>query len=566
MSFKPSSMMPAIFYLTGSISLVISLYLIMQNTTLILSWELLTVSSFSFNFDIILDEFSSTLILVVLAISSTIFLFSKTYMNEDPLKDRFTLILSLFVTSMLLLTLSPNLVTLLLGWDGLGITSFVLVMYYQNPKSLAGAMLTVLTNRFGDALILVAIIMAVQQNQLNIMYMHTTPQMMILPWLIMLAATTKSAQIPFVSWLPAAMAAPTPVSALVHSSTLVTAGVYLLVRLSPTLENTPAAKYLLIMSSLTIFLASMSALMENDLKKIIALSTLSQLGVMMMSLAFNLQHLAFFHLITHALFKALMFMCAGTIIMLNGHTQDLRLSSNIASQMPMTAAALLTSTLALSGFPYLAGFYSKDLILEMMMQESMNWIPLIIMFTATTLTSTYAARLVLIVLSGTNTPFKLNTMNMNSTDISFPSLTLSTASMIIATVVNWTIMHPLPHPTLSNMEKFTPLVIMIMGFYMAVAGPADMGSAPLKIHSKITSMWFLTPLSTQMILSKPLHISNTTIMSLEKGWMEFAGPTTLKMIMTTLANKLKNMEQMNIPSQMLFASMFMMFMFAIIMH
>lgn len=215
----------------------------------------------------------------------------------------------------------------------------------------------------------------------------------------MLAAITKSAQIPFSRWLPAAIAAPTPVSALVHSSTLVTAGVFLLFRFYSFLSSTAFFNIsLLIMATLTTLIAGLSANTECDIKKIIALSTLSQLGVIITRLGLGIPTLAFFHLITHALFKALLFLCAGTLIHLHHHSQDLRYIGNIFNQTPSIASALIISNLALCGAPFLSGFYSKDLILEISLFNSTNFLIIILFFFATGLTVRYTIRFLLAVL------------------------------------------------------------------------------------------------------------------------------------------------------------------------
>jgi NADH-ubiquinone oxidoreductase chain 5 len=212
--------------------------------------------------------------------------------------------------------------------------------------------------------------------------------------LVVLAAITKSAQIPFSAWLPAAIAAPTPVSALVHSSTLVTAGVYLLIRFSPLIEGSTATRVLLLISGLTIFMAGLGANFEFDLKKIIALSTLSQLGLMIRILSIGFYKLAYFHLLTHALFKALLFMCAGAVIHNIKDSQDIRNIGRLVGQIPYTAACLNVANLALCGIPFLAGFYSKDLILEMASLSYLNSFSFFLFFFSTGLTICYSLRLV----------------------------------------------------------------------------------------------------------------------------------------------------------------------------
>jgi NADH-ubiquinone oxidoreductase chain 5 len=202
-------------------------------------------------------------------------------------------------------------------------------------------------------------------------FLRNTFDIGLISLLVVLAAVTRSAQIPFSSWLPAAMAAPTPVSALVHSSTLVTSGVYLLIWFSPAF-NSLLCIFLLIISGLTIFMAGLGTNFEYDLRKIIALSTLRQLGLIISAVSVGLVSMAFFHFLTHALFKALLFMCAGSIIHIIKDSQDIRFIGSLSIQMPFTLVCLGVSSFALCGMPFLAGFYSRDLILEMVSFRYIN--------------------------------------------------------------------------------------------------------------------------------------------------------------------------------------------------
>jgi NADH-ubiquinone oxidoreductase chain 5 len=225
-------------------------------------------------------------------------------------------------------------------------------------------------------------------------------EILIIGRLVLLAAITKRAQIPFSAWLPAAIAAPTPVSALVHSSTLVTAGVYLLIRFNILFVDSVLGQFLLLIGGLTIFMAGLGANFEFDLKKIIALSTLRQLGLIIRILAIGFPKLAFFHLLTHALFKALLFICAGAIIHNIKNSQDIRIMGSLINQIPLTTACLNVANLALCGIPFLAGFYSKDLILEVVSLSYVNMFSFFLYFFSTGLTVCYSFRLVFYSLTG----------------------------------------------------------------------------------------------------------------------------------------------------------------------
>lgn len=248
-----------------------------------------------------------------------------SYINLDLKLNYFTLIVLSFIISMNLLIIFPHILFLLIGWDGLGITSYLLVIYYINDSSLRAGMITIITNRIGDALLIMGVALRFSFNDRLIQF---TKFRFFFALVFVLASLTKRAQFPFSAWLPAAIAAPTPVSSLVHSSTLVTAGVYIIIRFhSSVISFYLFSPILLFIGRFTCIFARIRAFFENDIKKVIALSTLRQLGVIFITLGINEPNLAFFHLNTHAMFKALLFVAAGRVIHIMG-TQDLRLLGN----------------------------------------------------------------------------------------------------------------------------------------------------------------------------------------------------------------------------------------------
>jgi len=305
----------------------------------------------------------------IMIISSIIFIYSVGYIDGEIYIGRFLMLILLFILSMLLMILSPNVVRILFGWDGLGLVSYCLVIYYQNYFSYNSGMVTVLRNRIGDVGLLITIGIATMYGSWNQWILGSSVE-----WVfILLAALTKRAQLPFSAWLPMAIAAPTPVSALVHSSTLVTAGVYLLIRYRDIVFREKRSNYLLIVISVTtMFMAGLIAVFENDLKKIIALSTLSQLGLIIMCLGLGLKILSFYHLLIHALFKSLLFICAGIIIHLIYNNQDIRKLGCLRNRAPYTLIRFYIANLALCGFPFLSGFYSKDIIIEIVYLKEIN--------------------------------------------------------------------------------------------------------------------------------------------------------------------------------------------------
>nr|UOU85104.1 NADH dehydrogenase subunit 5 [Nigrobaetis niger] len=510
-------------------------YLFMIDTTKILEMTLISLNSVDYTFIILLDSMSTTFMGVVLLIAGSVIFFSKDYMMGDPNISRFILLVTMFVLSMMALIMSPNLISILLGWDGLGLVSYCLVIYYQNIKSFNAGMLTALSNRIGDVMILVAIALMNSLGSYNFMnyFEHSWTLWIYTSILITIAACTKSAQIPFSAWLPAAMAAPTPVSALVHSSTLVTAGVYLMIRFSKPLISMNITKPLLVIACLTMFMAGLGASFEMDLKKIIALSTLSQLGLMMMALGMGMPKFAYFHMLSHALFKALLFMCAGNIIHGSGDNQDLRKMGIISLQMPLTSACLNTANLALCGTPFLAGFYSKDMILEAMLNNNMALIMMPLAYLATAFTVTYSIRLsyyALVAQPNSTSTHKLNDMNKFSCMAMMP---LGLLSIMAGSALSW---HLTPTPLLMNFpltQKLWILFILLLGILMAwmiIDSNLQCGQPNMTSNwgEWAGSMWFLPTMATRAYSWATINLGFNSTYMVDRGWMEFSTISVLK--------------------------------------
>jgi NADH-ubiquinone oxidoreductase chain 5 len=280
-------------------------------------------------------------------------------MDREKRRIGFTFLLLFFVISILFLVVRPNLFMLLLGWDGLGLTSYILVVYYRRRRRSVAGIVTFLINRLGDIFFLFGISFLVFFFDWEGIKMKS---ILFFGCVLLVAFSTKRAQVPFSSWLPAAMAAPTPVSSLVHSSTLVTAGVFLIVRFRAVIF--PYSFFLLSIGIITLLLAGLMANYEWDLKKLIAYSTLSQLGFIVTTFSIGLIILSFFHLITHAMFKASLFISAGTIIHRGDNRQEFRNSFNTQFSKPFISRAIFLCLLCLSGIPFTSGFFSKDIILD----------------------------------------------------------------------------------------------------------------------------------------------------------------------------------------------------------
>nr|QKK69227.1 NADH dehydrogenase subunit 5 [Antodynerus aff. limbatus GX]QKK69240.1 NADH dehydrogenase subunit 5 [Antodynerus aff. limbatus XZ] len=393
------------------ISLVISLLMMFYKQSFFFHWMAMSLNSFIMEFILFFDWISMIFVSLVSLISGFVLMYSIYYMEGDFTLDRFFYLVLLFVFSMYLMILSPNILSVLIGWDGLGLVSYGLIIYYQSWKSFNSGMVTVLLNRIGDVGILMMIGLLMAKGSWNLMFYFNSMNLIIM--FLILSSCTKSAQLPFSVWLPLAMAAPTPVSSLVHSSTLVTAGVYLMIRFNMFLMDF-GSKYLLMISSFTMFMAGFVANFENDLKKIIALSTLSQLGLMMSILSLGEVMMGFFHLVMHALFKSLLFMCSGIIIHLMLNNQDIRFMGSLIKFYPFVGLMFFFSSLSLCGLPFLSGFYSKDLIMESFLMKKINYFSLIMIFMSTMFTVSYSIRLInLVYINDLN---KLNCMCLKNED------------------------------------------------------------------------------------------------------------------------------------------------------
>nr|YP_009742241.1 NADH dehydrogenase subunit 5 [Zemeros flegyas]QID90326.1 NADH dehydrogenase subunit 5 [Zemeros flegyas] len=506
------------------------IYFIMKNYILFLKGEIISFNSMNIVMSILLNWMSLLFMMFVSLISSSVIYYSKSYMSSEINLNRFIILVLLFVFSMILLIISPNIISIFLGWDGLGLVSYCLVIYYQNIKSYNAGMLTALSNRIGDVMILMVISWMMNYGSWNYIFylnfMFNDYSMNMVGIMIIMAAMTKSAQIPFSSWLPAAMAAPTPVSALVHSSTLVTAGVYLLIRFNELLINLFFLKILLLLSGLTMFMAGISANYEFDLKKIIALSTLSQLGLMMSILSMGFSDLAFFHLLTHAMFKALLFMCAGMIIHMMNNNQDIRLMGGISIYIPLTSLCMNISNLALCGIPFLAGFYSKDLILEMVSMSNLNFFIFYLYYISTGLTMFYTMRLLMYLM--VNDFNLLSIYNLYDEDYVMlkSMLILLMMSLISGSMLSWLIfsypyMIYLPM-NLKMMVIYVSILGMLLGMMMSLMNLNSINKF-MKTYSLsyfLSFMWFMPSLSTYGLNYSFLNFGQNLVKNIDMGWSE----------------------------------------------
>nr|AVE15617.1 NADH dehydrogenase subunit 5 [Caliris sp. JZ-2017] len=548
------SIMSFVFLMTSSLMMfILSMYYIVNDLVYFIEWEIISINSSMIVMTVILDWMSLLFMSFVMLISSLVILYSEDYMKGDFSMDRFIYLVLIFVLSMMFLIISPNIISILLGWDGLGLVSYCLVIYYQNIKSFNAGMLTALSNRVGDVALLMSIAWMLNFGSWNYYFyldclIHSN-ELNIILMMVVLAGMTKSAQIPFSAWLPAAMAAPTPVSALVHSSTLVTAGVYLLIRFNKAFPDW-LMSFLLVISVLTMFMSGLGANFEFDLKKIIALSTLSQLGLMMSIISLGYSELAFFHLLTHAMFKALLFMCAGVVIHNMKNFQDIRFMGNLSTSLPLTSTCLMISNFALCGFPFMAGFYSKDMILEIMSFKSFNMFMYYMYMFSTGLTVMYSFRLFYYVLWG---EINLNTMfnlGEESWFMNFGMLGLMTFGIFGGSLLNWMIFSSPYFIVLTFFMKIMPMMMSILGLWMgSILFNYNMNYffnmfKNYFIMIFFSSMWFMPMIFTKGVSQSFLQISMFSMKFIDMGWSEYFGAQNIYLCLMKLSN-LNQWFQMN---------------------
>lgn len=506
------------------------IYIYFYDFRIIMEWELLNRGFINLEMLIFLDWVSLLFLRLVIIISSIIFLYRKVYIREEKFKDRFILLVFIFIISIIFIIVSPNIFRILFGWDGLGLVSYCLVIYYQNYISYNSGIVTVLSNRIGDIGLLISIGLIVNiYGRCRIWVLRDS----IIIILLVLSALTKRAQIPFSSWLPMAMAAPTPVSALVHSSTLVTAGVYLIIRFNKLLIFYKINNVLLFISVSTIFIAGLIANFENDLKKIIALSTLSQLGLIIMILRLGLRIISFYHLLTHAIFKSLLFICAGIIIHLINNNQDIRGYGSLNELIPFTIIRFYISNLSLCGFPFLAGFYSKDLIIEIIYLSQINLVLLIIIIFSLILTVSYSFRLFYYLFFG-EIKFNRFIYVEERTEMNISMIILILLRILYGRVLNWIFMFDLYIPYLGFYTKIRTLILcflgVILGFFMCKLILINM----YMVLYFLGSMWFLNLLIVSVY--KPVLVCGNKISMIDKIWLEYSSRLIVKFIIMNYSN------------------------------